>query len=320
MSNPWFDRRKECPACTSGVFKPVYENQFDEPPVKDYLLDFYSPQGKVEFEYLDGAAYVLCECSVCGMVFQRDIPNEHLTTRLYEQWIDPRRAFSNRQKQAGLDYYSCFAQEIMQVISYFENLPSSLRFLDFGMGWGKWAQMAKAFGCESYGTELSAERLEYARSNGIKVIEWDEIPQHRFDFINTEQVFEHIPEPLKTLRHLKRALKADGLLKISVPTANDIDRRLQVMDWKSPRGSKNSLNPVAPLEHINFFRRSSLLKMAEEAGLEEVCIPIVKQYGSTTDWRGVRKIAKNIVLPIYRNLLKRQNYLFFRSVKHARRD
>lgn len=314
MTNPWFERRKECPACASGSYRTIYEARYDEPPLKDYLVEFYSPQGKVEFEYLDEATYVLCECDICGLLFQRDIPNDTLMERLYEHWIDPKIVLSQHLKEDGLEYYSGYAQEIMQIISYFRNMPSSLSFFDFGMGWGKWALMAKAFGCESYGAELSEERMEYARSNGIKVIKWEEIPQHRFDFINTEQVFEHISEPLKTLRYLKTALKPDGILKVSVPTANNIERRLKSMDWRSPKGSTNSLNPVAPLEHINFFRRSSLIKMAEEAEMEEVCIPMAKQYAYTIGWYGMKRIAKNILLPVYRNSIKRQNYVFLRNI------
>ena len=313
MGNLWFEKRNGCPACTSAGFKIIYKTQYDTSPIKEYLIDFYSQQGGVEFEYLVGADYILCECSACGMVFQQDIPNNFLMERLYEHWIDPKQVFCQHQEQDDLEYYSKYAQEVMQIISYFNNAPSSLSFLDYGMGWGKWARMAKAFGCESYGTELSAERISYAKSNGIKVIKWDEIPNHRFDFINTEQVFEHIPDPLETLRHLKTALKTGGILKISVPTANDIERRLKIMDWKAPKGTRNSLNPVAPLEHINFFRRISLVEMAKIVGMEEIHIPIVNLYSYTTNWYGMKKIAKNMIIPIYRNFLKKQNYMFLRD-------
>jgi 2-polyprenyl-3-methyl-5-hydroxy-6-metoxy-1,4-benzoquinol methylase len=318
MNNPWFLRREECPACASSNFRTIYQSQYDKPPIKDYLVDFYSPQGKVEFEYLEGATYVLCECNVCGLIFQRDIPNESLMERLYEHWIDPQKVFSLHQKQDGLGYYSYYAQEIMQIIAYFGKDPSPLSFLDFGMGWGEWALMAKAFGCDSFGLEISTERIQHAKSNGIKVINWDEIPQYRFDFINAEQVFEHISEPLKTLRHLSGGLKTDGILKISVPTTHNIAQRLKIMNWKSIKGSKNSLNPVAPLEHINFFRRQSLAKMAIQAGLEELLIPIKIQYRFVTDWYGAKKFVKNILLPLYRNILKRQNYIFLRKVHPSR--
>jgi 2-polyprenyl-3-methyl-5-hydroxy-6-metoxy-1,4-benzoquinol methylase len=320
MSNPWFEARKKCPACASSTFREIYKVSYKEFPLKDYLSRFYLPQGNIEFEYLDGATYILCECDVCSAIFQREVPQAALMERLYEHWIDPKVAFAHHQENDGIEYYAYCAQEIMQIISYFNEKPSQLSFFDFGMGWGKWALMAKAFGCESYGTELSKERIEYAKSNGIKVIDWDEIHQHRFDFINTEQVFEHIPDPLKTLRHLKMALKPHGVVKVSVPYANDIQRRLKVMDWQAPKGSANSLNPVAPLEHINYFRRSSLVKMAELAGMEEVYIPITNQYQYTTDWSGIKNIAKKIILPIYRNVLKRQNYVFLRHISYEKND
>ncbi len=320
MSNSWFVRREECPACASKEFETIYESPYDEGPVKDYLIEFYTAQGTVEHEYLEGAFYVLCKCGNCKMIFQRDIPGDTLMGRLYGHWIDPKKVFNQHEKDDGLIYYSNYAQEIMQAISYFNASPSSLSFFDFGMGWAKWSLMAKAFGCHSFGTEISEDRIKYAESIGIKNITWDEIPQNRFDLINTENVFEHIAEPLNTLRHLKTALKPGGLIKINVPTANDIDRRIKIMDWKSPKGSANSLNPVAPLEHINYFRRSSLIKMAAEAQMEEVRIPIGNQYTYTTGWHGIKGVAKNLLRPIYLNLLNRHNYIFLRYIKGTKKN
>jgi 2-polyprenyl-3-methyl-5-hydroxy-6-metoxy-1,4-benzoquinol methylase len=314
MSNKWFVERKECPACASGNFKTVYESPYDQSPVKDYLEDFYSSQGKIEYEYLKEASYVICECDVCGLIFQRDIPNDFLMERLYEHWIDPQKVFALNQEQEDLTYYSKYAQEIMQVIAYLGKRPISLKVLDFGMGWGKWALMAKAFGCDSFGMELSNERIEHAKSNGIKVIVWDEVSKQAFDFINTEQVFEHIPEPLQTLKHLSSGLKKGGILKISVPTAIGIKRRLKIMDWKAPKDTRNSLNAISPLEHINYFRRSSIAKMASIAGLEEVRISLLKQYQYTTDWHGARKILKNLFLPLYINVFRKHNYVFLRKI------
>lgn len=39
MDNYWFETRKECPACASDNFKTIYENRFDEFPIKDYLSE-----------------------------------------------------------------------------------------------------------------------------------------------------------------------------------------------------------------------------------------------------------------------------------------
>lgn len=314
MTMQWFECRSECPACTSNRFNVVYQNSYHLGPIRDYLVDFYSFKNTEPFEYLKEASYVLCECEVCGLFFQRDIPNGSLLKLIYEQWIDPEIALNRYQEQGRFGHNPNNEKEICQVIAYLGKAPASLCFFDFGMGWGAWARMAKDFGCDSYGTDLSLERIKYAESKGVKVIQLDEIPHHCFDFINTEQVFEHLAEPLQTLRNLKSALKSDGIIKIGVPSAKNIQQRLRKMDWKAPKGAKNSLNSVAPLEHINCFAGVSLVKMAHEAGLEEVFVPEIVKYKHLADWSGTKKIEKNILLPIYRNLIRKQkhNYIFLR--------
>lgn len=311
--NKWFLAREECPACSSDRFKTVYESLYDESPVKEYLLGFYLPQGMIEFEYLKNSSYRLCECENCGLIFQKDVPNDALMERLYEHWIDPGKAMKRHQKES-IGYYLFLEQELIKIIAYIRKDPSDLCFLDFGMGWGDWAIKAKKIGCDTYGTELSEERIKYASANGIKILNWDQIPEHRFDFINTEQVLEHLPQPLNTLRYLKSALKPDGIIKISVPTANNISHRLKNMDWKARRGTRNSLNPVAPLEHLNFFTRHALLNMASEAGMKEVVIPLGLQYKHMLLSGGPKWILKSLMNPIRRDILKSQNYLFFRNV------
>jgi len=173
--------------------------------------------------------------------------------------------------------------------------------------------MAKAFGCNSYGTELSETRIKYAESHGIKVITWDEILNYSFDFINTEQVFEHIPEPLETLFHLKKSLKSEGLIKIDVPNGDDIKRRLRILDWTAPKGSRNCLNPASPLEHINCSNRTSIIRMADIAGLEIVKIPLTIQCVCSTNRKSIERTLKNILTPLYRNVFQKGTYVFFRQ-------
>jgi 2-polyprenyl-3-methyl-5-hydroxy-6-metoxy-1,4-benzoquinol methylase len=305
MSNPWFDRRKNCPACSSDKFRTIYENKYDEGPVKVYLEEFYTPQGGVEFEYLKDARYILCECNVCDLIFQRDIPNDDLMKRLYDHWIDPVIVKENRNLK-DLKFYSNIAIEIMRIVKHFGKKPSSLFFMDFGMGWGEWALMAKSFGCNSFGTELSTERKDYAKSIGINVLDWQEIQQYKFDFINTEQVFEHLSNPLEVLKHLKAALNTGGIIKISVPGSKDIKRRLKKMDWKSPKGSRNSFNAVAPLEHINCYRKQSILKMADEAEMQEVIIPKLNCVFND-DWKSTKKVAQYIKIVLYKYFTKGEN-------------
>lgn len=308
-----FIERTHCPSCHATTAHELYRCAYTDPAIQGYLTTAYAAVGHgIEVEYLQGASFILRECAECGLVYQQQIPDDALMERLYEQWIDPQTVFARHQQSDTLAYHSRDAQEIMQVMAFLNQPPHALAFLDFGMGWGKWARMAKAFGCDAYGTELSPARIAYAQAHGVKVLSEAELANQQFDFINTEQVFEHLPEPLITLKTLTQALKPTGLLKISVPDGSDLKRRLTVMDWSAPKGSQLSLNAVSPLEHINCFTRPTLQKMAASAGLREVKIPLRLQYAFATNWQLPKPLLKNLLLPLSRNLLQRGTYLFFR--------
>lgn len=306
----YFWGREFCPACNSTKIETIYSCNFLESPIKEFLESFYSLQGGVEFEYLKGAEFILEECRDCGLIYQKQIPNDSLMNKLYTEWINPKKIFNNDVEANNLDYYIEYAQEIMMLIGYFKTLPSELKFLDFGMGWGAWARMAKAFGCGSYGTELSKEKAEYAKSQGVKIINWDDISDYQFDFIKIKEIFEHIAKPKETLGCLKNSLKPNGLIKISVPDGRDIKRRLKVLDWKAVKGSRNSLNAVSPLEHINCFNRNSLVRMADIAGFKPVKIPLAIQYKYKINRNNPKLILKNILKPLCENTFKRGTELY----------
>lgn len=313
MGKSYFEERRRCPGCHSESYKQIYESSYSEPPIRDYLIDFYNPQGGVEFEYLEGEKYTLVECVSCGMIFQKSIPGSELMKKLYEVWINPEIAKRDENRSQNIDFYSDYTLEFFQILSYFKKNPDEIQVFDFGMGWSKWLFMARAFGCIPYGSELSTERIGYAKTHGINVLNWDQIPDYSFDFINTEQVFEHIPEPLETLIHLKQSLKPGGLLKVSVPYSGDIDERLKIMNWYAKKGTKESLNAVAPLEHINCFRRDSILAMGKIAGLSEVQFSLQNQYKYYFGWGLSKKSIIRMLRPVFRNVLKRENYVLFSS-------
>lgn len=309
---PYFVKRTACPVCNSSKYQPIFSCNYMESPLKDHLEVLFAPVGYFEAEYLTEARYTLNECLQCGLVFQEEVPNDFLNNKIYGQWIDPQRTFDNHEKADDLAHYAQYAQEVMMLIGYFQTIPSQLKFFDFGMGWAKWARMAKAFGCDSYGTEVSQVRIDNATSQGIKVISWDEIPTYEFDFINANQVFEHLSQPLETLTYLKQALKPTGLIKLCVPDGKDIKSLLRIADWTAPLNAKNSLSSVSPLVHLNCFHHNSLLRLADSAGLELVKIPIVVQYRSSTNWQPVTPLLKNLVRPLNRNFFQKSTYLFFR--------
>jgi 2-polyprenyl-3-methyl-5-hydroxy-6-metoxy-1,4-benzoquinol methylase len=228
---------------------------------------------------------------------------------IYEQWIPPSEKERLHQRYR-LDDYRYWAEQVQFLVEQLRLDPYEVRVLDFGMGWCEWASMARAFGCRVAGTELSPARAEHARSIGIEVIDWSDIPKRKFHFINTEQVFEHLIEPVETLRHLATALDGGGILKISVP-----DSRLALKGLERHRSfgalTRARAVPVAPLEHVNCFEHASLAAMARKAGLRPLRPSLRLLYNSSSGWLKPKRALKLAFRPIYRHWFPKSTFVYF---------
>lgn len=134
--------------------------------------------------------------------------------------------------------------------------------LEFGAGWGFWSRMAKAYGYEVYGFDTSEPRATYARSQGVEYYtSLDEIADESFDFLFSDQVFEHITDPVDALRRVARALRPGGIARIAVPNASGAASLLK-------KSSGRPLKELRPLEHINGFTYTSLVRALDKVHLK----------------------------------------------------
>lgn len=312
----WFTVRQVCPVCESSNNTTLLKLAYAESPIKDLLDSWYS----YDYNALEGSYYILEECESCGLIYQREILNEQATAKLYNEWINYEKGFERNVNERTSDRGIARAQELANVMMYLDKTPGKLNVLDFGMGFGTWCYLVKGFGCHNvHGTEMSQARIGYA--GDVNILDWKDLPNYQFDFINTEQVFEHLADPAGTLDYLKQALAPNGIIKISVPNGADIKRRLKMRDWgafKDPKnsaesiamwedGSKSSLNAVAPLEHINCFNYSVLVEMAKRVGFVQALIPNKRIVVHTDKFK-----VKNILRPYYHLL---SNLLPFLKIK-----
>ena len=136
--NEYFTSRQQCPGCESANGMELCRIPYTSSTMRDYLISFYSPQGGVEFDYLENQDYVLIECDQCDLIYQSEIPNDFLMHKLYEQWIDPRKCFDLHERHRGIQYFARLSSEIVTVVSMFDRAPIDLKFLDYSIGWGHW--------------------------------------------------------------------------------------------------------------------------------------------------------------------------------------
>lgn len=298
-----FEARSSCPACRSAETKTLYSTPFDSGTIGRFVREYYH----IDPAVLREAPYRLDRCRQCGLVFQHHIGDAQLLTELYSNWVDepedPELIDSYRAEMSSVPE-SRDAHELMAASSFLGVPLRGMKTLDYGMGWGLWPRIAVALGCDSYGSDLAAPRMEYAAAHGIRTVTDAEIGEHRFHFINTEQVFEHVPQPLDLLRRLASALEPGGVVKISVPSGERIDGIVESLRSGLLGGDRDSIMPVQPLEHINCFGHGAIRAMAAEAGLESVRPGLWHGYAFLRHWGTVRptrprKAVKELIRPWY---------------------
>ena len=309
---PALIKREQCPSCGSPSARVLLSLPYEAPALSTFLKTYY--HRPPDTTPLEGGSYEVVRCEGCSLGYQRYVPGAELLQAIYDVWISPTPPEGVRNRY-GIEDYRLLAQEVQFVIEHFRKPPASIRVLDFGMGWGVWSRMALAFGCSVAGAELSLARQNHARSIGVEVLQWDELPGRNFHFINTEQVFEHLVEPAVTLRHLATALADGGLLRISVPNCRSALRALE----KKPSFERLSLDDVRalhPLEHLNGFEAATLEQFGRSAGLEPIRPSLRLLYNGTSGWLQPKAAAKSLLRPLYRHVYPKSTVVYFRKPKH----
>ena len=266
-----FLRRDSCPLCHSVEQRELCDLDYDAPVLSAFLERFYG--SRIGASQLAAGRFRVVACSQCDFIYQDPILDDSGMRKLYNDWVD-QAASLNKKQQAGAGLYRQYSGQMQTLLRLFEQAPYQVSILDFGMGWGYWCRMAQAHGFAVSGLELASNRRDHARQWGLTVIEALDPDVADFDFIYANQVFEHLPDPSKTLRDLCQCLNHDGILNIRVPDGRGVDRQLQRHGW-SP-----SIDAVHPLEHINCFTRASLIRFVATAGLRPFNPPLRLQWGS----------------------------------------
>ena len=299
--------RDWCPGCAGTRSRQLIDLAYEDAALENFFRAHYHKTP--DTSPLRGYRYSLLECEKCGLAYQANVPGPDFLPVLYDQWISSGNLQRGRDSRT-LEKSSLLGAEVHFLIRSLDMQPGQIRVLDYGMGWGDWANMARAYGCQAAGADLSVERQKYARSIGLEVFDHDDLPKSWFHFVNTEQVFEHLTEPAATLQRLIATLRPHGLLRISVPNAA---QTLQAMRSRSfAQLSPQEIMPIHPLEHVNSFTPQTLNRFATMAGLRPVRPHLHLLYDATSGWLS-RNGFKALVRPIYRYVWPRTTIAYFRK-------
>ncbi len=283
--------RIECPITAS----PAVVERIDL-PYDSALLGEWSAQRK-QTDRLAHKRFTICHNPAIDFYFQRSVFDQG-------EEIERRQGIADRRTEERLPALSelCHkAEDAMLIRLLHPNIRPKV--LDYGMGEGHWAIMAKAYGSDVWGTDVDPHSAQIAARSGIGfVTDLAALPDNSFDFINADQVFEHLPDPLGTLRQLVTKLRSGGHVKLSTPADLKIEEKLARLG----RGGyaldefKREFHALAPLSHINLFTATSLRALASAAGLNHFRVPLRTCYAVMSGFHSGRQINRNLYNPLKR--------------------
>ena len=310
------EARTSCPACGARNNITLLECSYEAPEVLDFRFSYYHRANPDSIRNrLGNGTLTILECTRCGLIYQRNVPDREFMRELYGEWVVEDDYLAPTSKPLPVEHYTYLASEVAHLLTEQRRVVGPdrrIRVLDFGMGWSAWLQMARSFGAEVYGAELSEAKIAYARSVGIPVVTRAQIQEMEFDLICTEQVLEHVPDPAEILQELVRSLAPDGYIKISVPPGSTIKAVLAKWNWERAIARHEALMPIHPLEHINCFTTQSLNALAARFGLKRASLSALRATAFSIGWHTPKAAIKNLVRPVYRFTLKRGTYAVFR--------
>lgn len=254
--------RHHCPVCSAPSATVLLSVPYSDRSIAHYwsLIGFRSPPPWP----LDGIPFCIQECHGCGALFQRWALTDAEATLLYGVNEAPHRPQDS--PLIGL------AHQAQDVVLMRQLLPqASPRILDFGMGWGRFALMAQAFGCQVSGVEVSETTREHARAHGIRLVEEASLEDNAYDFVIVDQVFEHLVDPAAMARRLTRCLKPGGLLLCGVPGHRKLPSKLKRLSRRPDPAAaltRKDLDAISPLIHLTLFNTRSLRRLGQQAGLQ----------------------------------------------------
>ncbi|QTL96941.1 methyltransferase domain-containing protein [Iocasia frigidifontis] len=196
--------------------------------------------GKNSYKILGKASEnILVKCKLCGHIYMPYRPTKEEMIEIYNEDYFGEMYINGNEKA---DY------------NYLEDKPNILKFvkkrfatihkykkpgkiLDIGCAMGFYLEYAQKVGWDVYGIEISEYAANYAkellgnRKVYNKAIEDIKFKKNYFDVITMWLVFEHMVDPISTLKKIFKWLKPDGILGIKVPNGDGITFRSNLNKW-----------------------------------------------------------------------------------------
>jgi SAM-dependent methyltransferase len=144
------------------------------------------------------------------------------------------------------------------------------RVLDLGCGAGRFVAALRDAGADPVGVEVAEAALERARRNvpgaDLRLVAPDgalPLGHGEIDLVWCSEVLEHVPDTVALLTEIRRVLRRDGRLLLTVPDHGRLKRTLLALAHYDAH-----YDPLG--QHVRFYTRRSLVRALHATGFERV--------------------------------------------------
>ncbi len=134
------------------------------------------------------------------------------------------------------------------------------RALDIGAGSGKYLNLLKEIGWDTYGLEMNEEAyatmVQQGHQGYLGMVEEAGLPESYFDFVSFSEVIEHTYRPTEALKRIHHCLKPGGCIFLSTPNMSSVFAKLMGPYWY----------PLDTPRHLQLFNPHNLRILLEKCG------------------------------------------------------
>lgn len=187
------------------------------------------------------------KCNRCKTVFLGKY-NDYYDDELYAYYSK----YVDKKEEDIYDTLTKASYE--KVLRQFDSYGGGQNILDVGCGNGSFVKVALQKGYQAEGIDLSDLAVEVAQRFRLPVTKLDffskNISESSRDIVTMFEVIEHLPNPVDFLRRSEKVVRPGGLIYLTTPNYNSVDRRVLGAKWN-----------VFHREHLTYFTTQTLIKL-----------------------------------------------------------
>lgn len=246
-----------------SFFRKIFVKDTPEHMLKDHI----------HFSHVYGCQLV--ECKNCGTLCRNprfsaeETYNEYSDDFYHPEWLN----------ETYNSYCQSFMQEMPALVTRFGR---DIRALEIGSQMGGFLYSATKYGWDIKGVDVGKTMSEYSRSKGFDVFTGALVnarfPDSCFDAVFVWNCFEMLPDPWSELREIRRIIKKNGKLFISVPNGEFIKMLKPFSDYQGFRPFRDFIWKTLAygiLLGFSFqlgYSKKSILRLLSQSGFQQISI------------------------------------------------